>query len=135
MPEGNDMWAAIVGAIVGAVVTYLLTRAGETERRRWSGRERISEMLAVIFSDYTASTTHSDKDIEKLRKEWATEGELFDILHDKNIGRQLNQIVTEYLSLLQKKMQGLATSDEVYIARSNGRLKVKEHLEEYIRAT
>ena len=136
MLEGNDMWAAIVGALVGAVVgaifTYLFTRAAETERRRWSGRERISEMLAVIFNDYTASNIRSAEDVRKLAGEWAPEGQLFDILHDKVIGGKLSKIVSKYLELLQKQLQGLASSDEVNAARSNGWREAKELLEGYV---
>jgi hypothetical protein len=132
MPGGNEVWAAIAGAIVGAVVTYLLTRAAEGERRRWSGRERISEMLAVIFSDYTALSIRTTADIDNLRKQWAPAGYLFDLLHDEAIGSQLDQIVTDYLGLLNEHVQGKVSGQDVDAARSGGWRKAKERLEEYV---
>jgi hypothetical protein len=124
-----------VGAIVSAVLTYFVTRKLERSKagdeRRWKGREKVSEKLAVIFSDYTLEKTKNLQDVELLRAQWAPEGYLFDLLHDEGLGRELTNIVTGYLGGLQQFINRNITRDVIDSQRGAAWRTARDRLESF----
>ena len=128
----SNLVGALVGAALGVWGTWYYERKKYRRDSSWTRATIIVERLGLIFSRQMLDAINSVERLNEMRLEWGSEAERFDYLADREVGKQLDDLVQPYLDAMKAYLNGEKPQGDVESLRQLNNRKARALVEDFL---